>query len=143
MTVVGGLHNWIKFYLEERRGAAKYLGHRYPGRLEEKEGLENPRFVSGRFTWDFEGRHLVKDVGGFFVGQHFVLGRIPAPKVQQLCFGVFSNDLVSSLGRGYMGEGKPPYNYVVKYAASFMLIDSSKAFSQLGNRSSSTKRKLE
>jgi len=66
--VVGGLHNWIKFYLEERRGAAKYLGHRYPGRLEDKDGLDNPRFVSGRFTWDLEGRHLVKDVGGFFVG---------------------------------------------------------------------------
>ncbi|CAK0809862.1 unnamed protein product, partial [Prorocentrum cordatum] len=65
--VVGGLHNWFKFYLEEQRGAAQYLGQRYPGRGKAAAGL-NPRFVSGCFTWDLEGRHLVKDVGGFFVG---------------------------------------------------------------------------
>ncbi|CAE8611684.1 unnamed protein product [Polarella glacialis] len=66
--VVGGLHNWFKFYLEEQRGAARYLGLRYPGRLVPEEAARNPRFVSGRFTWDLDGRHLVKDVGGFFVG---------------------------------------------------------------------------
>mmetsp|Transcript_25895 Transcript_25895/g.59785 ORF Transcript_25895/g.59785 Transcript_25895/m.59785 type:complete len:696 (+) Transcript_25895:37-2124(+) len=66
--VVGGLHNWFKFYLEEQRGTARYLGYRYPGRAVEKEAAANPQFVSGRFTWDNEGRHLVKDVGGFFVG---------------------------------------------------------------------------
>eukprot|EP00929_Paragymnodinium_shiwhaense_P084732 TRINITY_DN45336_c0_g1_i2.p1 TRINITY_DN45336_c0_g1~~TRINITY_DN45336_c0_g1_i2.p1 ORF type:complete len:523 (-),score=100.58 TRINITY_DN45336_c0_g1_i2:30-1598(-) len=67
--VVGGLHNWFKFYLEEQRGAARYLGERYPGRIEAKEAAaSNPRYVSGRFTWDLQGMHLVKDVGGFFVG---------------------------------------------------------------------------
>ena len=66
--VVGGLHNWVKFYLEEQRGAAKYLGARYKGRTTTSEGALNPYFVSGRFTWDLEGKHLIKDVGGFFVG---------------------------------------------------------------------------
>lgn len=65
--LVGGLHNWVKFYLEEQRGAAKYLGPRYKktGRL---EAALNPYFISGSFTWDLNGKHLVKDVGGFFVG---------------------------------------------------------------------------
>ena len=66
--VVGGLHNWVKFYLEEQRGAAQYLGARYKGRTTTSEGALNPYFVSGRFTWDLEGKHLIKDVGGFFVG---------------------------------------------------------------------------
>ncbi|CAE7942986.1 DRC2 [Symbiodinium necroappetens] len=66
--VVGGLHNWVKFYLEEQRGAARYLGARYKGRTTVSEGALNPYFVSGRFTWDLEGKHLIKDVGGFFVG---------------------------------------------------------------------------
>ena len=66
--VVGGLHNWVKFYLEEQRGAARYLGARYKGRTSVSEGALNPYFVSGRFTWDLEGKHLIKDVGGFFVG---------------------------------------------------------------------------
>ena len=66
--VVGGLHNWVKFYLEEQRGAARYLGARYKGRTTVSEGALNPYFVSGRFTWDLEGKLLIKDVGGFFVG---------------------------------------------------------------------------
>jgi len=66
--VVGGLHNWVKFYLEEQRGAARYLGARYRGRTTVSEGALNPYFVSGRFTWDLEGKLLIKDVGGFFVG---------------------------------------------------------------------------
>eukprot|EP00971_Amphidinium_carterae_P131338 2601241-Amphidinium_carterae.1 len=31
----------------------------FVGRVE--EAAANPQFVSGRFTWDNEGRHLVKD----------------------------------------------------------------------------------
>lgn len=66
--IVGGLHNWFKFYLEEQRGAATYLGPRYKGRTTLEDAALNPYFVSGRFTWNLEGQHLVKDVGGFFVG---------------------------------------------------------------------------
>eukprot|EP00913_Durusdinium_trenchii_P020552 g19305.t1 len=65
--LVGGLHNWVKFYLEEQRGAARYLGPRYKG-IGKEEAALNPYFVSGKFTWDLNGKHLIKDVGGFFVG---------------------------------------------------------------------------
>ncbi|CAJ1440224.1 unnamed protein product [Effrenium voratum] len=63
--LVGGLHNWVKFYLEEQKGAARYLGPRYKGN---RDAELNPYFVSGSFTWDHGGRHLTKDFGGFFVG---------------------------------------------------------------------------
>ena len=56
--LVGGLHNWVKFYLEERRGAARYLGPRYKGTGKHDAAL-NPYFVSGKFTWDLNGKHLV------------------------------------------------------------------------------------
>ena len=65
--LVGGLHNWVKFYLEEQRGAARYLGPRYKG-IGREEAALNPYFVSGKFTWDLNGKLLMKDVGGFFVG---------------------------------------------------------------------------
>eukprot|EP00435_Cladocopium_sp_Y103_P030797 s1508_g7.t1 len=55
--LVGGLHNWVKFYLEERRGAARYLGPRYKGTGKHDAAL-NPYFVSGKFTWDLNGKHL-------------------------------------------------------------------------------------
>ena len=55
--LVGGLHNWVKFYLEERRGAARYLGPRYKGTGKHDAAL-NPYFVSGKFTWDLDGKHL-------------------------------------------------------------------------------------
>ena len=54
---MGGLHNWVKFYLEERRGAARYMGPRYKGSGKHDAAL-NPYFVSGRFTWDLNGKHL-------------------------------------------------------------------------------------
>ncbi|CAK9061079.1 Dynein regulatory complex subunit 2 (Coiled-coil domain-containing protein 65 homolog) (Flagellar-associated protein 250) [Durusdinium trenchii] len=58
--LVGGLHNWVKFYLEEQRGAARYLGPRYKG-IGKEEAALNPYFVSGKFTWDLNGKHLIKD----------------------------------------------------------------------------------
>eukprot|EP00933_Yihiella_yeosuensis_P052267 TRINITY_DN50291_c0_g1_i1.p1 TRINITY_DN50291_c0_g1~~TRINITY_DN50291_c0_g1_i1.p1 ORF type:complete len:415 (+),score=71.39 TRINITY_DN50291_c0_g1_i1:119-1363(+) len=64
--VAGGLHCWLKFYLEEVRGTAVYLGYVY--NRKPKEGILDNRFVSGKFTWQHAGRRLLKDEGGFFVG---------------------------------------------------------------------------
>ena len=58
---MGGLHNWVKFYLEERRGAARYLGPRYKGTGKHDAAL-NPYFVSGKFTWDLNGKHLATGI---------------------------------------------------------------------------------
>lgn len=63
--IAGGLHCWLKFYLEELRGRAKYLGYIYK---DPKVGVSDHRFVSGKFVWDHAGYHLVKDQGGFFIG---------------------------------------------------------------------------
>lgn len=64
--VAGGLHCWLKFYLEELRGTAKYLGYFY--NRNPKEALKDHRYISGKFTWKHAGRSLVKEGGGFFVG---------------------------------------------------------------------------
>ncbi|CAE7389226.1 endou-a [Symbiodinium natans] len=64
--VAGGLHCWLKFYLEELRGTAKYLGYMYNRRP--KEALQDHRYISGKFTWRHAGRDLVKEEGGFFIG---------------------------------------------------------------------------
>jgi len=63
--IAGGFHNWLKFYLEEVRGTAHYLGYIYNCPA---DGLNNSRFVSGKFVWEFAGLRLVKSQGGFFVG---------------------------------------------------------------------------
>lgn len=63
--VAGGFHCWLKFYLEEVRGTARYLGYIYNNA---EAGLMNSRFVSGKFVWDYSGYKLVKDQGGFFIG---------------------------------------------------------------------------
>lgn len=63
--VAGGFHSWLKFYLEEVRGTARYLGYIYNNA---EAGLVNSRYVSGKFVWDFDGHKLVKDQGGFFIG---------------------------------------------------------------------------
>ncbi|CAJ1399163.1 unnamed protein product [Effrenium voratum] len=63
--VAGGFHCWLKFYLEEVRGTARYLGYIYNNA---QAGLVNSRFVSGKFVWDYAGHKLVKDQGGFFIG---------------------------------------------------------------------------
>lgn len=63
--VAGGFHSWLKFYLEEVRGTARYLGYIYNNA---EAGLVNSRFVSGKFVWDYDGHKLVKDQGGFFIG---------------------------------------------------------------------------
>jgi len=63
--VAGGFHFWLKFYLEEVRGTATYLGYIYNS---PKDGLNNSRFLSGKFVWDYAGFKLVKDQGGFFIG---------------------------------------------------------------------------
>lgn len=63
--IAGGLHCWVKFYLEELRGTAKYLGYIYN---DPEVGFSDNRFVSGKFIWDHQGYKLVKDQGGFFVG---------------------------------------------------------------------------
>ncbi|CAK9096452.1 unnamed protein product [Durusdinium trenchii] len=70
--VAGGFHSWLKFYLEEVRGTARYLGYIYNNA---EAGLVNSRFVSGKFVWDYDGHKLVKDAGkhaidqgGFFIG---------------------------------------------------------------------------
>ena len=64
--VAGGLHCWLKFYLEELRGTARYLGYVY--NRSPKEALQDHRYISGKFTWEHAGRKLVKEGGGFFVG---------------------------------------------------------------------------
>ena len=64
--VAGGLHCWLKFYLEELRGTAEYLGYFY--NRNPKEALKDHRYISGKFTWKHAGRSLVKEGGGFFVG---------------------------------------------------------------------------
>mmetsp|Transcript_111556 Transcript_111556/g.356081 ORF Transcript_111556/g.356081 Transcript_111556/m.356081 type:complete len:731 (-) Transcript_111556:192-2384(-) len=63
--IAGGLHCWLKFYLEELRGHAKYLGYIYN---DPEAGVSDSHFVSGKFVWDHAGYRLVKDQGGFFVG---------------------------------------------------------------------------
>mmetsp|Transcript_40307 Transcript_40307/g.93422 ORF Transcript_40307/g.93422 Transcript_40307/m.93422 type:complete len:742 (+) Transcript_40307:56-2281(+) len=63
--VAGGFHCWLKFYLEEVRGTARYLGYIYNNA---EAGLMNSRYVSGKFVWDYSGYKLVKDQGGFFIG---------------------------------------------------------------------------
>ncbi|CAL1145856.1 unnamed protein product [Cladocopium goreaui] len=64
--VAGGLHCWLKFYLEELRGTARYLGYFY--NRSPKEALQDHRYISGKFIWEHAGRNLVKEGGGFFVG---------------------------------------------------------------------------
>eukprot|EP00931_Biecheleriopsis_adriatica_P066502 TRINITY_DN40845_c0_g1_i1.p1 TRINITY_DN40845_c0_g1~~TRINITY_DN40845_c0_g1_i1.p1 ORF type:complete len:780 (+),score=145.96 TRINITY_DN40845_c0_g1_i1:53-2392(+) len=63
--IAGGFHNWLKFYLEEVRNTATYLGYIYNNA---EDGINNSRFVSGKFVWDHAGFKLVKDQGGFFIG---------------------------------------------------------------------------
>lgn len=65
--VVGGLHNWLKYYLEEVRGVAKYTG--YVHRRSPEDGVRNARFVSGKFSLTLKsGKRVLKDAGSFFVG---------------------------------------------------------------------------
>ncbi|CAE8591553.1 unnamed protein product, partial [Polarella glacialis] len=65
-SIAGGLHCWLKFYLEEVRGTANYLGHFYT--RNSGDAILDSRFVSGKFSWTHGGQRLLKEQGGFFVG---------------------------------------------------------------------------
>mmetsp|Transcript_10798 Transcript_10798/g.24381 ORF Transcript_10798/g.24381 Transcript_10798/m.24381 type:complete len:388 (-) Transcript_10798:118-1281(-) len=61
-SVISGFHNWIQFYLEEKKGNVNYLG--YVGHTDDDDLV-----ISARFTWDDEDPgHEAKPVSTFLVG---------------------------------------------------------------------------
>lgn len=69
---IGGYHNWIKFYLDEKVKRVDFTGYNY-GNLG-RQGRENPYVSTIQMTWtpkDIYGKEMgrkFKDKGGFFVG---------------------------------------------------------------------------
>ena len=60
---VTGFHNWIQFYLQERRGNIDYRGYFRRGTTEEME--KSPRIVTLQFTWKGD---CGKPIGSSFIG---------------------------------------------------------------------------
>lgn len=58
-----GFHNWIQFYLQEKRGNVDYRGYFRRGTSEEWE--EQPRLITLQFKWKKQG---VKPIGSSFIG---------------------------------------------------------------------------
>ncbi|XP_002739117.3 uridylate-specific endoribonuclease B-like [Saccoglossus kowalevskii] len=61
---VMGFHNWIQFYLQERRGNIDYKGWIPPRGRKSKKPIDNPRLISIQFSW----KQDVKAVGSTFIG---------------------------------------------------------------------------
>ena len=61
---VSGFHNWIQFYLEEKRGKVDYRGYIKPRGHDEAEADSNDHVLTLQFSW--EG--VEKFVGTCFIG---------------------------------------------------------------------------
>lgn len=61
--VVSGFHNWIQFYLQEKRGNVDYRGFFRRGTTEEME--KSPRIITLQFTWK---KTCGKPIGSSFIG---------------------------------------------------------------------------
>eukprot|EP00913_Durusdinium_trenchii_P022656 g21279.t1 len=102
--VAGGFHSWLKFYLEEVRGTARYLGYIYNNA---EAGLVNSRFVSGKFVWDYDDV-LVEDSGHLVTSYAIYLGpEVPKdtsgrPGREQICT---SAELAELLPRWLVEDG--------------------------------------
>ncbi|XP_041847575.1 poly(U)-specific endoribonuclease-C-like [Melanotaenia boesemani] len=57
-----GLHNWIQFYLQEKRGNVDYKG--YKARDNKDRPDEDDHMLNLQFSW----KGLVKPIGGSFIG---------------------------------------------------------------------------
>lgn len=75
---IGGYHNWIKFYYDEKNKRVDFSGYNYVKNKKntslEKQGANNPYVATIQMTWtpkDIYGRSMkrkFKSQGGFFVG---------------------------------------------------------------------------
>ncbi|XP_077991670.1 uridylate-specific endoribonuclease B-like [Glandiceps talaboti] len=61
---VMGFHNWIQYYLQEKRGNIDYKGWIPPRGRRSHKPVDNPRLVSIQFAW----KQDVKAVGSSFIG---------------------------------------------------------------------------
>jgi len=60
---VTGFHNWIQFYLQEKKGRVDYRGYFRRGTTEEFE--KSPRIMTLQFIWN---RSSAKPIGSSFIG---------------------------------------------------------------------------
>lgn len=60
---VSGFHNWVQFYLQEKRGHIDYRGYFRRGTTEEFE--KSPRIMTLQFLWN---KSTAKPIGSSFIG---------------------------------------------------------------------------
>ena len=64
-----GLHNWIRFYSEECKGAVDYRGYILPKkRLGGEDADASGQLLSLQFAWTEDGRTETKSVSSMLIG---------------------------------------------------------------------------
>lgn len=61
---VSGFHNWINFYLEEKRGSVDYFGYIKPRSKSDAHTDNDDQIITLQFTWN----GVMKKVGTMFLG---------------------------------------------------------------------------
>jgi poly(U)-specific endoribonuclease len=61
---ISGFHNWIRFYLEEKKGTVDYRGYIKPRQAGESEADSNDHVLTINFTWNL----VNKQIGTLFIG---------------------------------------------------------------------------
>ncbi|QGJ69912.1 Hypothetical protein PBC10988_16010 [Planctomycetales bacterium 10988] len=71
---VGGYHSWVKYYLDQKAGKVRYLGHDYYSETTQA-GRQDPHVATIVMAWSptkaedrAHGNTILKKPGGFFVG---------------------------------------------------------------------------
>jgi poly(U)-specific endoribonuclease len=61
---ISGFHNWIRFYLEEKKGTVNYRGYIKPKSETESEADSNDHVLTLQFSWNL----VLKQLGTMFIG---------------------------------------------------------------------------
>ena len=61
---ISGFHNWIRFYMEEKKGTIDYRGYIKPKSKDESQADSNDHVLTLQFKWNL----VSKDIGTMFIG---------------------------------------------------------------------------